>query len=95
MRIVYAHLVAPRDAQMSVTNQPSRRKAVNLTIDQDVLLAAREHKLNLSRILEETLRAELQTLTQNEWRERNKKAIDAYNTRVAQNGVFSDRLRRF
>jgi antitoxin CcdA len=80
---------------MPRANQPSRRKAVNLTIDQEVLLAAREHKLNLSRILEETLRAELQTLTQNQWRQRNKTAIDAYNTRVAKNGVFSDRIRRF
>lgn len=80
---------------MPRTSQSSRRKAVNLTIDQDVLLAAREHKLNLSKILEETLRAELQVLTQNEWRQRNKEAIDAYNARVATQGVFSDRIRRF
>jgi len=85
----------PIGLQMPSTSQSSRRKAVNLTIDQDVLLAAREHKLNLSKILEETLRAELQVLTQNEWRHRNKEAIDAYNARVATEGVFSDRIRRF
>ena len=72
-----------------------QRKAVNLTIDKEVLLAAREHKLNLSRILEETLRAELQALTQDEWRQRNKEAIDAYNARVESHGVFSDKIRRF
>ena len=76
-------------------SQSSRRKAVNLSIDQDVLLAAREHKLNLSRLLEETLRAELHALTQNEWRRRNKEAIDEYNTRIERRGVFSDRTRRF
>lgn len=81
--------------EMPGKNPSSRRKPVNLTIDQEVLLAARDHKLNLSRILEESLRAELQTLAQNEWRKRNKKAIDAYNTRVATHGVFSDRIRRF
>ena len=88
-------LVAPSGLQMPGTNQSSRRKAVNLTIDQDVLLAAREHKLNLSRLLEETLRAELQMLTQNEWRQRNKEAVDAYNQRIETHGVFSDRIRRF
>lgn len=87
--------LAPIGLQMPGTNQSSRRKAVNLTIDQDVLLAAREHKLNLSRLLEETLRAELQMLTQNEWRQRNKEAVDAYNQRIETHGVFSDRIRRF
>ncbi len=72
-----------------------RRKAVNLTIDQDVLLAAREQKLNLSRLLEETLRAELSARTQNEWLRRNRDAIDGYNRRIEQRGVFSDRIRRF
>lgn len=80
---------------MSEAIQSPRRKAVNLTIDQDVLLAARQHKLNLSRLLEETLRAELNALTQNEWRRRNKDAIDGYNKRIEQHGVFSDRIRRF
>ena len=80
---------------MAEPRQSNRRKAVNLTIDQDVLLAAREQKLNLSRLLEETLRAELTALTQNEWRERNQEAIDEYNTRVERHGVFSDKLRRF
>ena len=80
---------------MPGTSQSSRRKAVNLSIDQDVLLAAREHKLNLSRLLEETLRAELHALTQDEWRQRNKEAIDEYNTRIERHGVFSDKLRRY
>jgi antitoxin CcdA len=80
---------------MAEPRQSNRRKAVNLTIDQDVLTATREQKLNLSRLLEETLRAELTALTQNEWRERNQEAIDEYNTRVERHGVFSDKLRRF
>ena len=83
------------ETSMPEATQSPRRKAVNLTIDQDVLLAAREHKLNLSRLLEETLRAELAALTQNEWRRRNKAAIDAYNKRIERHGVFSDRIRRF
>lgn len=80
---------------MPETGQSPRRKAVNVTIDQDVLRAAREQKLNLSRLLEETLRTELAALTQNEWRRRNKEAIDDYNSRIERHGVFSDRIRRF
>jgi antitoxin CcdA len=86
---------SPIGFPMPSTSRSSRRKAVNLTIDQDVLLAARKHNLNLSKLLEETLRTELQVLTQNEWRQRNKEAIDAYNARVATHGVFSDRIRRY
>jgi post-segregation antitoxin (ccd killing protein) len=37
----------------------------------------------------------LQALTQDEWRQRNKEAIDAYNARVESHGVFSDKIRRF
>ena len=92
MRIL-CHITLRLD--MAEPRQSNRRKAVNLTIDQDVLLAAREQKLNLSRLLEETLRAELTALTQNEWRERNQEAIDEYNARVERHGVFSDKLRRF
>jgi antitoxin CcdA len=80
---------------MAESSRSTRRKAVNLTIDKDVLLAAREQRLNLSRLLEETLRAELTALTQNEWRQRNQEAIDEYNARVERQGVFSDALRRF
>ena len=80
---------------MPNSNPATRRKPVNLTIDQDVLLAAREHKLNLSRLLEETLRAEINARTQTEWRRRNEDAINEYNSRIERRGVFSDRIRRF
>ena len=80
---------------MPEADQSPRREAVNLIIDQEVLLAARERKLNLSRLLEETLRAELNSLTQDEWRRQNKEATDGYNERIERHGVFSDRIRRF
>lgn len=80
---------------MPDASRSPRRKAVNLSIDEDVLLAAREQKINLSRLLEETLRNELNAITQNEWRRRNKEAIDGYNKRIERHGVFSNRIRRF
>lgn len=73
----------------------ARRKPVNLTINQDLLVSARKYKLNLSKILEDSLLAELKTRWQNEWLDENKAAISAYNKRIAKHGVFSDGIRRF
>jgi len=75
--------------------ETARRKAVNLTINQDLLVSARKYKLNLSKILEDSLLKELKTLWQDEWLDENKAAISAYNKRIAKHGVFSDGIRRF
>jgi antitoxin CcdA len=71
------------------------KKAVNLTIDSDLLDQARKLGVNLSRELE----ARLEQLTKAErsaqWQQENREAIEAYNRRVEQRGLFSDRHRRF
>lgn len=72
-----------------------RRKAVNVTVDQQLLSAARKHKLNLSKLLEDSLLDELKRRDQHDWLEKNQDAIDAYNERIRKHGVFSDGLRRF
>jgi len=76
-------------------DESSLRKPVNLTINKDLLVAARKHKLNLSRILEDSLLVELKTRWQNDWLDENKAAISTYNKRIAKYGVFSDGVRRF
>lgn len=73
----------------------ARRKAVNLTINQDLLASARKYELNLSKILEDSLITELKLRWQDEWLDENKDAISAYNKRITKHGVFSDGLRRF
>ena len=73
----------------------ARRKPVNLTINQDLLVSARKYKLNLSKILEDSLLLELKTRWQNDWLDENKAAISDYNKRIARHGVFSDGIRRF
>jgi len=75
--------------------ETARRKPVNLTINQDLLVSARKYKLNLSKILEESLLLELKARWQNDWLDENKKAISAYNKRIAKHGVLSDGIRRF
>ena len=75
--------------------ETARRKRVNLTVNEDLLASARQYKLNLSRILEDSLISELKARWQNDWLDENKSAISAYNRRIAKHGVFSDGLRRF
>jgi antitoxin CcdA len=76
-------------------DETARRKPVNLTINQDLLASARKYKLNLSKVLEDSLLRELKTRWQNEWLDENKEAISDYNKRIARHGVFSDGIRRF
>ena len=73
----------------------SRRKPVNVTLDQDLLASARQQNINLSGLLEKSLLDELKRREQIRWMKNNRKAIDAYNKRIATHGVFSDGLRRF
>lgn len=77
------------------STENARRKPVNLTIDQELLASAREFKLNLSRILEESLISELKARWQDKWLDENKAGIDAYNKHIEKHGEFSDGIRRF
>jgi antitoxin CcdA len=72
-------------------NTKATKKAVNLSIDAGLLEIARREKLNLSALLERSLRSETARL----WLEGNRDAIEAYNDDVRANGVWSDGVRRW
>ena len=71
------------------------KKPTNLSINSNLLLKARELKINLSATLEHALTERLKQRRRELWLEENKNAIDAYNSFVESNGVFSDELRSF
>ena len=71
------------------------KKAVNLSINGDLLRQAREMKINLSRTLEEGLEQLVREERTRRWQEENREAIEAHNRYVEQDGVFSGRLRKF
>jgi antitoxin CcdA len=72
-----------------------RKQSVNVSIDSALLREARAMRLNLSKTLEERL-AELVRHTEREqWLKINRGALEDYNKRIEQKGVFSDGLRRF
>ena len=66
------------------------KKASNLSINSDLLVKAREMKINLSATLEQALQEKLKVAKENAWKEENKMAINAYNQFVEENGSFSD-----
>jgi antitoxin CcdA len=71
------------------------RKPANLTINSDLLRCARTLNINLSATLEKALIEEVRKQQREQWLEKNKAAIAAYNLEVESHGVFSDGTRMF
>lgn len=86
-------IVQHPEAAMSVATPA--RKATNVTLSVDVLAAAKELGINISRVCDEFLRQLVKTERERQWLEQNAEFIAAYNEHVEQHGVFSDGLRSF
>ena len=71
------------------------RKAVNLTVDANLLREARDQGINLSATLERALAEELRRSRRERWLADNREGIEAYNELVDQHGAFADTLRSF
>jgi antitoxin CcdA len=71
------------------------KRAVNLSVDADVLDEARRHGTNLSAVLEQALVAANEKARRDTWRAANRDAIEAANEELAERGLWSDGLRVF
>jgi antitoxin CcdA len=78
-----------------VCDPKAPKKAVNLSINSDMLRQARELRINLSKSLEEKLEQLLREERARRWKEENRDAMEAFNQWIEEHGVFSDRLRHF
>lgn len=70
--------------------QSSRKRAVNLFVDTQLLEAARHLHINLSETLERRLQTIVRAEQEQRWLKENQPAIETYNKRVAQFGLLSD-----
>ncbi len=71
------------------------KKAVNVSIQSELLDAARAEDINLSATLERALEDQLRFRKRDRWRTENEVAIRAYNRDVDENGSFGDHARNF
>lgn len=76
-------------------NPNAPKKSTNLSINSDLLLQAKERRINISQTLELRLVELLREEESRRWKEENRGAIEDYNRRIEAQGTFSDGLRRF
>jgi len=75
--------------------KPPRKRAANVSIDEEILAEAKKLGINLSQTLETELRERVRQAKIDRWSEENKKAIDSYNRFIAENGIWSEEYRKW
>ena len=71
------------------------KKSANLSLNSDLLNKSKALNINLSATLEQALRKKLAEKEAAKWVKENKRAIQAYNDFIDENGCFSDEHRQF
>ena len=71
------------------------KKATNLSLNSKVLEMARELGMNVSQTVDALLAEEVKRRYWEKWNEENKEAIEAYNARIAKEGLPLARYRSF
>ena len=76
-------------------NRKAPKQATNVSINRDLLDAARQAGVNLSAALEEALKEKVAAARREKWKRDNAEAIAEYNDLIAEHGVFSEGQRSF
>lgn len=80
---------------MTKLERVGSRKATNLSLDSNLVEAARELGINLSRACEDGLRREVALEQGRRWQEENKEGIAASNAYVEKHGLPLEKYRLF
>jgi antitoxin CcdA len=73
----------------------SNKKAINLSLDSELLAKARAEGINLSASFERSLKLEVANLETERWKHENASALEAMIDRITNEGVAGDQYRRF
>ena len=76
------------------TGMPGKR-ATNLSLSSDVLLAAKQLDINISKVCDQHLRLVVQREQERQWREQHADFIAAYNGTIAAEGLPLDEWKSF
>lgn len=77
----------------STYNHNAPKKSANLSVNSDLLMKAKDLKINLSATLEAALEAKVRSSARKKWLKENKKALASLNELAEDNGLFSDSYR--
>jgi antitoxin CcdA len=97
MRMAKKHLEDParpfrRDAVPTET-RPRAKRAVNVSVDAEVLDMAKSMNINLSQTLEDALRKRTQTERDRHFQDEHREAIEAHNRFIEKHGIWSKKYR--
>ena len=70
-----------------------QKRAINLSLNAQVLEAAKAMGMNISQTVDELLTREVLQRSLQQWNDDNRQAIAAYNARIEREGTFSQRIR--
>lgn len=73
---------------LSSDQENTKRRAINLTIREDLVQEARTLKLNTSRAAEAGILAAIKQAREEAWLEQNKAALQAHNARIEKSGTL-------
>lgn len=74
--------------QIHSSDETSKRRAINLTIREDILKDAKDLNLNASKAAEQGIAQAIKKAKEQAWLEENKYAISAHNKRVEERGTL-------
>jgi antitoxin CcdA len=72
--------------------QPGLKRAVNVSVDAQILKVAKELDINLSQALEDQLRKLTESERARRWQKENKAFTDSYNAYIERNGIAGEEL---
>ena len=74
--------------------QNASKRAVNLSLNAEVVNTAKSLGMNISQTVDELLTKEVLRLYWARWNDDNRQAIEFYNARIEREGTFSQRIRK-
>ena len=72
--------------------KPGPKRAVNVSVDAEILGIAKEMGVNLSQTLEDALRKLTEDERIRRWQEEHREVIESYNAYIARNGTTTEAL---
>ena len=75
--------------------KPGPKKAVNVSVDAEILQIAKEVGVNISKVTEDALRKATEPERIRRFREENKEFFESYNAYIERNGIFGEELLEF